>query len=757
MPKQAINIKTFEGMVGSVDAHDAPAGSAVFAENIDNIQQQGLFTPLPKDLALTGATQYATCDLVTPFSDGSIGVIYDQDASNVKAITLDTGSDAASDSTTRARTGGFDTAISDGEAAHVGLGAGQSTPPVWVGEIFHGQFNDPAFDPPSPSEIQFQDAEIKWAECVGIHATGDKNNVAFMLPEVSVDNSIQRWDTTQTVLKSGSSYYYYASLVYDGFQEGPIFLIGTLGIKDGGIFLAGTGSSATEDTSIFESTATNQNLIAYSNDPDATKVNSSYSWVDATKPDDTNERPTDGLARFDFQLRVRTGAAGTSQETIPPRVTRINLYRAEDVTGSFKYPYQWYASQFGVSDPVLFQSIDINDSEWTDASIISGVTDFDRTGHTYKTIEVQDTGVGYETFTGRTALPLGLNNMQLHYGVSCVAESYHVVARCWHPELKQIESWLFKSKPYRYDTFDWSADYLVLPTPPNALAYWMGKIYAFCDGRTYVINPSTFDIEDTIEGIGAAHRKAIRITDRGMFWGDENNIYWHNGNTIVPIGNAVLRNQYNADAAWLERSSNTIVTVYAPRYDSVIFAYENNSNEFGALMFNIGGQRWSYITTDLLTSGGNPSATNQFLSCGYQKSNGEPVLGFSGDSGGVDKYYHLFGSTSDNRSWKFVSQQIKDGGSKTRYYEVRISHYGDPNIYPYGNPPSVSFYDDDPDYTNAHTVTLSTEVAGSTSKGQLTTTTNEWKYLRDFAIEFSGTGTQQASEAAIIYRALGSR
>jgi hypothetical protein len=234
-----------------------------------------------------------------------------------------------------------------------------------------------------------------------------------------------------------------------------------------------------------------------------------------------------------------------------------------------------------------------------------------------------------------------------------------------------------------------------------------------------------------------------------MFWGDENNIYWHNGNTIVPIGNAVLRNQYNPDAAWLERGENTIVTVYAPRYDSVIFAYENNSNEFGALMFNVGGQRWSYITTDLLTEGGNPIETNQHLSCGYQKSNGEPVLGFDGSDGGLDIYYHLFGSTAANRSWKFVSQQIKDGGSKTRYYEVRISHYG--------NPPSVSFYDDDPDYTTAHSVTLSTEVAGSTNKGQLTTTADEWKYLRDFAIEFSGTGTQKASEAAIIYRALGSR
>ena len=339
--------------------------------------------------------------------------------------------------------------------------------------------------------------------------------------------------------------------------------------------------------------------------------------------------------------------------------------------------------------------------------------------------------------------------MQLHYGVSCVAESYHVVARCWHPELKQIESWLFKSKPYRYDTFDWSADYLVLPTPPNALAYWMGKIYAFCDGRTYVINPATFDIEDTIEGIGAAHRKAIRITDRGMFWGDENNIYWHNGNTIVPIGNAVLRNQYNPDAAWLERGGNTIVTVYAPRYDAVIFAYENNSNEFGALMFNIGGQRWSYITTDLLTEGGSPIETNQHLSCGYQKSNGEPVLGFDGADGGVDVYYHIFGSTSANRSWKFVSQQIKDGGSKTRYYHVRISHYG--------NPPSVSFYKDDPDYTTANSVTLTSEVSGSVSKGQLTTTTDDWQYLRDFAIEFSGTGTQSASEAAIIYRPMSSR
>ena len=742
MPKQAINIKTFEGMVGSVDAHDAPAGSAVFAENIDNIQQQGLFTPLPEDQPLSGATQYATCDLVTPFSDGSLGVIYDQDASNVRVISLDTGTDAGSASPSRIRYGNFDTAISDGESAHVGLGAHASANPTWVGEIFHGQFSGAA-----PSGIQFEDAEIKWAKCVGVHVTGNKSNVAFMLPEVDVTSNVAKWDTTQTVLKSGSSYYYYASLVYDGFQEGPLFLIATLGIKDGGIFLAGTGYEEATDTTTYERNSTTQNLIAYSNDPSAAKTYSSYSWIDATTEDAENERPADGLARFDFQLRVRTSS--TVRETLPKRVTRINLYRAEDVSGSFKYPWQWHANQFGVSDPVLFQSIDINDSGWVDATVVNGVTDFNQSYDAYKTIEVQDTGVGYETFTGRTALPLGLNNMKLHYGVSCVAESYHVVARCWHPELKQIESWLFKSKPYRYDTFDWSSDYLVLPTPPNALAYWMGKIYAFCDGRTYVINPATFDIEDTLEGIGAKHRKNIRITDRGMFWGDENNIYWHNGNSIIPIGGPVLRNQHNDDAAWLERGGNALVTVYAPRYDAILFAYENASGELGILMFNIGGQRWSYVTMSQLTSSGFPLQTNQLLSCGYQKTNGEPVIGFDGSSGGVDKYFHMFGHASNKRSWKFVSQQIKDGGSKTRYYHARVSHYG--------SPPSVYFYDNDPSYQTPHVVTLSNEVSGSVSKGQLTTTTDQWKYLRDFAIEFSGTGSQSASEVAIIYRPLDSR
>ena len=742
MPKQAINIKTFEGMVGSVDAHDAPAGSAVFAENIDNIQQQGLFTPLPEDQPLSGGQQYATCDLVTPFSDGSLGVIYDQDASNVRVISLDTGTDAGSASPSRIRYGNFDTAISDGESAHVGLGAHASANPTWVGEIFHGQFSGAA-----PSGIQFEDAEIKWAKCVGVHVTGNKSNVAFMLPEVDVTSNVAKWDTTQTVLKSGSSYYYYASLVYDGFQEGPLFLIATLGIKDGGIFLAGTGYEEATDTTTYERNSTTQNLIAYNNDPSAAKTYSSYSWIDATTEDAENERPADGLARFDFQLRVRTSS--TVRETLPKRVTRINLYRAEDVSGSFKYPWQWHANQFGVSDPVLFQSIDINDSGWVDATVVNGVTDFNQSYDAYKTIEVQDTGVGYETFTGRTALPLGLNNMKLHYGVSCVAESYHVVARCWHPELKQIESWLFKSKPYRYDTFDWSSDYLVLPTPPNALAYWMGKIYAFCDGRTYVINPATFDIEDTLEGIGAKHRKNIRITDRGMFWGDENNIYWHNGNSIIPIGGPVLRNQHNDDAAWLERGGNALVTVYAPRYDAILFAYENASGELGILMFNIGGQRWSYVTMSQLTSSGFPLQTNQLLSCGYQKTNGEPVIGFDGSSGGVDKYFHMFGHASNKRSWKFVSQQIKDGGSKTRYYHARVSHYG--------SPPSVYFYDNDPSYQTPHVVTLSNEVSGSVSKGQLTTTTDQWKYLRDFAIEFSGTGSQSASEVAIIYRPLDSR
>ena len=751
MPKQAINIKTFEGMVGSADAHDAPAGSAVFAENIDNVQQQGLFTPLPEDQPLSGAAQYATCDLVTPFSDGSLGVIYDQDASNVRVISLDTGATAGIASSSRTRYGNFDTTISDGESAHVGLGAHQNAKPVWVGEIFHGQFSGAA-----PSGIQFEDAEIKWAECVGIHtsstAVGTSGaTTAFMLPSVKTTGGIDKWDKSQVVFRSGSSYYYYASLVYDGFQEGPLFLIGHLSVSDTAIYFSGTGTTLSTDTHSSSTTSAGGPLASYQEDMDdaSALTASTYSWQDATEADDTNEAPAEGLARVNFTLRVRTYATGTGLETIPARVTRINLYRAEDVTGSIRYPYQWYDEQFGVADPLLFQSIDINDAGFQVSESNSGTTDFDHADDIYYEIEVKDTGVGYETFTGRTALPLGLNNMQLHYGVSCVAESYHIVARCWHPELKQIESWLFKSKPYRYDTFDWSSDYLVLPTPPNALAYWMGKIYAFCDGRTYVINPATFDIEDTLEGIGAKHRKNIRITDRGMFWGDENNIYWHNGNSIIPIGGPVLRNQHDNDAAWLERSGNALVTVYTPRYDAILFAYENASGELGILMFNIGGQRWSYVTMSQLTSSGSPLQTNQHLSCGYQKTNGEPVIGFDGSDGGVDKYFHMFGHNSNKRSWKFVGQQIKDGGSKTRYYHARISHYG--------SPPSVSFYRDDPDYTTANAVTLTSEVSGSVSKGQLTTTANDWKYMRDFAIRFDGTGTQSISEVAIIYRPLGTR
>lgn len=242
MPKETINIKTFNGMIGSVDAHDAPAGSAVFAENIDNIQQQGLFTPLPKDVSLGAGTHIANCDLVTPFSDGSLGVVYDQSNNNVAVIGLDSGTQTASVSKTRY--GGLDTAISDGEAAHVGLGADQNANPVWVGEIFHGQFSGSA-----PSNIQFEDAEIKWAECVGIHtdntAAGSASaTTAFMLPSVKTTNSIDKWDNSQVVFRSGSSYYYYASLVYDGFQEGPLFLIGNLSVSDTAIQLVGTGTTA---------------------------------------------------------------------------------------------------------------------------------------------------------------------------------------------------------------------------------------------------------------------------------------------------------------------------------------------------------------------------------------------------------------------------------------------------------------------------------------------------------------------------------
>ena len=99
---------------------------------------------------------------------------------------------------------------------------------------------------------------------------------------------------------------------------------------------------------------------------------------------------------------------------------------------------------------------------------------------------------------------------------------------------------MYKSKPYRFDQFNFLEDFLVLPTTPTALAAFNGRIFVFDDNNTYQIEPNNLYIEDVIEGTGCMGQDAVFVNDYGMCFADKNSIYLHDGRRPVSIGESIL-------------------------------------------------------------------------------------------------------------------------------------------------------------------------------------------------------------------------
>lgn len=727
MPKEAIHIRDFRGIVGSVDAHDAPLGSAVYAENLDTVLQQGLFTPLPLDTVI-GATTYGKCDGVALYDSGDVGVLVDRSASDtaptIRVVTTSSMANITSAATAASGRLDRDTMASDGESVHVGLGASSTAKPKWVGEIFHGQFGGAA---PGTSIV---DAEIKAASCVGIYTVD--SNTRFRLPEYTLAGTLRTWDISQTNFRIGTTYLYLASLVYDGHQEGPLEMIAFLTLSRKQVKLQGLAPTGATSTSTVDTDS--GVLIDYDNST------YDFTWLSAVAETTPNDVPCDGLNRVSFEIRIRNSTGG-SFETLPTRVTAINIYRSA-IAGSFTSSDIWNLTTGSASfpEPEFLQHIKIQALlPWVDEDLGSSADHFDLTTETYHSYAfVDELPGGLSTFESRTGYPATLEHMKIHYGVSCVAESYHIIGRAWHQDLLDIGAWLFRSKPYRYDTFDWSQEYLVLPSEPNALVYWAGKVYAFGDARTHVVNPATFDLEDTWEGIGAPARRSIIVTDRGMFWADNNNIYFHDGSNVQPIGAPVLRNQKSTEAAWLSRdTAYHPVVVYDSRYDSIMVCYTTLAGSAAALMYSVTNQTWSFVT---FAGVAGPFYT------GFQASDGRAYVSL--DATAAPKFYSLF-TNATNRAWKWISPIIESVAEKAKYFKARVSYKT--------NRPTVKFYDNDPTYATAHTITDWTVRGGQTEDGELTTSSDAFLTFRQFALELEGTATQDATHIALIVRRITAR
>ena len=316
-----------------------------------------------------------------------------------------------------------------------------------------------------------------------------------------------------------------------------------------------------------------------------------------------------------------------SSSGLPSRVTAIKLYRKDNIAGI------WSAYRF------------VGEA----STIETGDFVFATPNYVWEYVDSGDYGADFEQNTGYSET---LASLKMKYGVSCDISGYHFVAECSQENIGDAKTMMFRSLKGRYDSFDWSQDYLNLPFIPDVLMPYQGRIYAFTAGRMARINPDGMYVEDVSDGVGCSARKAWTTTEYGAFFANSSNIYWHNGSTIDVISSSI-------QSEWSGATSPILV------FDATVntlFCYKSSTTTcYG---FNIIKKRWDKYTLATSPTYGITSPTGEGLI--WDGTNLRTIIANTGTRG----------------SWTWTSGNIgfEEDLQEKKLYAIKASTTGSPTL-----------------------------------------------------------------------------
>jgi hypothetical protein len=341
------------------------------------------------------------------------------------------------------------------------------------------------------------------------------------------------------------------------------------------------------------------------------------------------------------------------------RVSHINVYMAEGGQGS--------------SDPSGFyrlaKSISLGDAGWLEEADDAEVPDWGAK-KVYRFLHSGSVTTSYEARTGISEI---LDNTILHYGLSTQLNNFHFVAECYHPTLSatnnDIDNFVYKSRPYNFDQFNYLEDFLILPTTPVALKGFMGRVYAFDHNNVYKIEPNSMYVEDIFEGMGCISKSAVFANDYGMCFVDNSNIYLYNGSNVQTIGDPILRGH---STSWQNRAQgfDPFVTFDSKTQSFLIFfktkeGSETYESKYCCWSYNVLRKRW-----DLLSFLDTLSSSTVKPNSAIVWENGEVYI--SEDSS--KDLTHFRGHASQTRNWDWYSKKLhmrQNTGDK-KFKNIRV-------------------------------------------------------------------------------------
>jgi hypothetical protein len=671
MAKEVVNIRLFNsGIIGGLDERDIPLDAFAYSEGLNPVAIQGKLSGIETDREVVSDVTYDAA--VTGASGGAGGVTAAANYEDGDDVVL---VDSTSDSI-------VEITDIDGTPSVSELESG-----VTIAEFtseFTDEFGNIALSTFSPQAAVYDGAAVhiglganlsadpKW---VGEISFGQFGGAVATGTQIQSDQLKRVTDDILTGITANNEQT--ASAANETvFAEDSIYWYAyTLqydGYQEGPLSQGETAS------------ALNQNLVVL---------------VDGT---------TYGYKSWDVNLTIDDTAADWSS-----RISGINLYRG---TGTASYESTWPDTEME-----YLTTIAIDNPEWGGSS-----------GARTYTFTDDVVALG-DTYSTRTGIPATQKDMDFHWGLSCATAQYHfianVVTELDGEVFDEAERAIYRSRPYQFSMFS-KLDFVLLPVKPIALAAFRQKVYAFAANRAFIIDATTLDILEEIDGVGCFGQSSVIVTDHGMFFCDRNNIYITDfDGRITPIGMPVLKNDVDTKAAYLSRSTATDpVVFYDAKYNAYGVAYVNSGSTVSFLMYrpqqaqtiDLPRGRWDHILT-----------TYTSLGIRIPSIDDHPLLVLDGD------IVEIFGGAS-TRAWTATLREIETP-EYSKYYECRVL----------GDNVTVEYSEDGGAFASA---TMAAEGTG-VFKGEVNSRTGRsWSRVRTHQLRLTGTAGQEVDSIAVTRR-----
>tara|TARA_E500000305_G_scaffold80929_1_gene66707 strand:+ start:4651 stop:8097 length:3447 start_codon:yes stop_codon:yes gene_type:complete len=336
---------------------------------------------------------------------------------------------------------------------------------------------------------------------------------------------------------------------------------------------------------------------------------------------------SDGSA-IDIELIIRTTTV------LSKRISGIAIYMAEGANTSI-VPEGFYR---------YVDTINLNNTFVEINEDLTGNPDWG----TYRRKIYNHNGVVGASYDARTGISEILEDTIVNYGLSTDLNNQLFVAQCYHLELDDASNYLFKSRPYNYDQFNYINDFLILPIYPTAISSFNNRIYVFDKNNILRIEPNSMYVESSMNGIGCLGQDSVLSTEYGMCFADKHGIYLHDGQRANNISTAILRG--DANYSWENIDFSYVPKIAFHNYNkSFLITFKTGLGTYFTWEYNLVKRRWDRQRLFKVNGLSQVTAEPKDFILG---ENGEIIWNING------YFYDINSDKSNRKSWDWASKQI---------------------------------------------------------------------------------------------------